>query len=223
MVLAIISGRKSKEKGEQNMKKKNIVSKVIMVLGFIAAVVGVYVSVFEQMGLNGDAGAFLATTLFGATGVAAILATTFIFSTNNVIKNAGYCLAVVLGVSGFAVMGMYLCVGAVVAGIGYLIMAASALVYYFVELLRLFGFVRKSEKCCEKAGSVLDELTSYKELQQEKVLTEEEFAELKQKLFENADTKVSSIDDLKKWKKLLDQQVITEDEYSKIKSKIFNA
>ena len=72
------------------------------------------------------------------------------------------------------------------------------------------------------SGGLLNELTRYKEMQDEKVLTEEEFAELKQRIMENTNNKISSVEDLKKWKKLLDQQIITEEEFAGKKKQLLD-
>ena len=200
------------------MKKE--INKIIIILGFITAVIGACLAV-----LIGYPPVLMSATAIA--NIAALLAVTFIFASNSVVKNIGYTLSVLLSIDTFKALVLsetYNNPGFLVYYVGFAVMAVGALIYFLIKFLACCGFVKKdgtkSSENCNK--NLLDELMRYKEMQQEKVLTEEEFSELKEKILETSTTKTNSIDDLKKWKKLVDQQVITEEEFSKIKSDIFN-
>ncbi|MBE6548914.1 MAG: hypothetical protein E7670_00625 [Ruminococcaceae bacterium] len=200
------------------MKKE--LNKILIILGFIVAVVGACLAVL----LGYPPVLMSATTV---SNIAALLAVTFIFASNSIIKNIGYTLSILLIIDSLKALVLnstYDNIGFLVYYIGFIVMAVGAIIYFVVKLLAFFGFVKNgSTKPSENYNkNLLDELMRYKEMQQEKVLTEEEFSELKEKILENNAAKTNSIDDLKKWKKLVDQQVITEEEFSKIKSDIFN-
>ena len=200
------------------MKKQ--INQIIIVLGFVVAVIGACMASAMRSPI-----ASISTSAIA--NIAALLAVTFLFANHPVVKNIGYTLAVLLSVD--AVAGLMLAkpctqnIGFIIYCIGFLLMTVGALIYFLMVFLTYCGFVKSGKKTANHSckGNLLDELIRYKEMQQEKVLTEEEFSELKQKMLENSENKSDSIDDLKKWKKLLDQQVITEEEFSKIKADIF--
>lgn len=194
------------------MKKE--LNKVIMFIGFVVTIVGLIICAAAD-------GANFAS-VFTLSTIAAVLAVTFIFAKNDIVKNVGYGLAGLLGVYGIGMMQVS--EDFMVASVGMIVMFVAAVIYFFVVCLKFFGFVKKGEheEACGNVGNLLNTLSAYKEMQQEKVLSDEEFAELKQKIFETADKKTVSLDDLKKWKKLLDQGVITEEEFTQIKSGIFS-
>lgn len=200
------------------MKKE--LNKIIIILGFIVAVVGACIAVIM------DTPPVLMTAT-AISNIAALFAVTFIFASNSIIKNIGYTLSVLLMIDSFKALVLkatYDSVGFLVYYIGFIIMAVGAIVYFAIKFLAYCGFVKKGAKTSTENynKNLLEELIRYKEMQQEKVLTDEEFSELKEKILENNSANTNSIEDLKKWKKLVDQQVITEEEFSKIKSDIFN-
>lgn len=205
------------------MKKE--INKIFIVLGFIVVLVGVMMSIVMNDTL------FFAN-IIGSVYLAILLAATFVFATNSILKNIGYCLAVLVSIDAVFTLAFVADapkdvdpIGLIVYAIGLLIMTAGAILYYLGIFLALCGFVKANKKMAgsKKSGVLLDQLIHYKEMHQESVLTDEEFADLKKTILENNDRKVDSIDDLKKWKKLLDQQVITDEEFSAIKSGIFNS
>ena len=195
------------------MKKE--LNKIFIVIGFIVAIVGLCVSIADNGGIL--IGTFFSPIVFALFGV------TCIFAANPIIKNIAYVLDVILVLDAVNVLFTYEDIGLLIYSIGLFVMTAGALIYFLVLFLAFCGFVKKGKKASNSVSgsSLLDELIRYKEMQQEKVLTEEEFSDIKQKIFDSCDNKIGSIDDLKKWKKLLDQQVITEEEFSKIKADIF--
>ena len=69
-----------------------------------------------------------------------------------------------------------------------------------------------------------EKLKEYKSLFDEKVITQEEFDEIRRKILGKKDNKVEAIDydimQVKKLKALLDENIITEEEYNEEKSKI---
>jgi hypothetical protein len=200
------------------MKKE--LNKIIIILGFIIAVVGACLAVI----IDNPPVPMAATAI---ANIAALFAVTFIFASNSIVKNIGYTLSVLLAIDSFKAIVLnetYDSIGFLVYYIGFIVMAVGAIIYFAINFLAYCGFVKKDRQRSNEnySKNLLDELMRYKEMQQEKVLTEEEFSELKEKILENNAANTNSIDDLKKWKKLVDQQVITEDEFSKIKAEIFN-
>ena len=191
------------------MKKE--VNKIILVIGFIIALVGTYISM-----LIDDIS--LINYLWATSNIAVILAVTFIFSKNEIIKNVGYILALYLGANGTFYVLLGPDIGALVVSIGYIIMAVGALIYYVIFILKFFGFVKVGYTSKTRKGAIIDELNGYADLKKAGLITDEEFVEIKQKLFNGSDNKKdSSMDDLKKWKKLFDQQIISEAEFAEIK------
>ena len=87
-----------------------------------------------------------------------------------------------------------------IAAVGMLIMGSAVLLYTLLLILKVFGFVKNStfDEIC--TSTTLDELGRYKEMLHDKILTEDEFDKLKQKVLSNAESRAVSMDDLKKWK-----------------------
>ncbi len=200
------------------MKKE--LNKIIIIIGFIVTVVGACLAV-----LIDTPPVPMSSTII--SNIAALLAVTFIFASNSIIKNIGYTLSVLLVIDSLKALVLKATLGSIgfiVYYIGFIVMAVGALIYFAINFLAYCGFVKKDRQISKENynKNLLDELMRYKEMQQEKVLTDEEFSELKEKILENNAAKTNSIDDLKKWKKLVDQQVITDEEFSKIKTDIFN-
>ena len=201
-----------------NMKKT--IHQILMVIGFAILVAGTAI-----VNLMTEGAALNAT--FTTCNLAAIFAVTCIFANNTVIKHIGYCLAAFVATMGAGVLAWIdpnnMDIGMILSAIGMLVMGVAVILYVLIFILKLFGFVKNGTPCeCGATTATLDELSRYKEMLQDKILTEEEFNDLKQKTLENAQCKEISIDDLKKWKKLLDQQIITEAEFKKIKEDLFN-
>ena len=197
---------------------KKALNQIVMVLGFVVLVIGTALA-------NLSTAAAIPAT-FVTVNLAAIFAVTCIFAANNVIKNIGYALAAFVAAYGAGVIAWFVPetgdIGTLVASIGMLIMGVAVLLYALLFVLKAFGFVKNGTCEESKTAATLDELGRYKEMLQEKILSEEEFDSLKQKILATAEAKAISIDDLKKWKKLLDQQIITEAEFKQIKDNIFN-
>ncbi len=192
------------------MKKE--LNKIITVIGFVLVVVGaVIVGTDSEIGL---------TLVLSTANIAAALATCFIFAKNATMRNVGYALAALTGAYGIAGIASEADnVGLMISSIGMILLLFAALLYVLIITLKFFGFVKggKAFDC----GDVSAILSQYKTMQEEKVISEEEFNELKQKTLEKTGDTAVSFDDLKKWKKLLDQQVITEDEFAAMKAKVF--
>jgi len=197
---------------------KKSVNQIVMVLGFIVLLVGTIIANLSSYAVC------LAT--FGTVNLAAIFAVTCIFADNRVIKNIGYSLSSFVAAYGIGVIATQtisaIGIGGLVASIGMIIMGLAVVLYALIFVLKVFGFVKSGEKTECASTATLDELGRYKEMLQDKILSEDEFDSLKQKILANAEAKAISIDDLKKWKKLLDQQIINESEFKQIKDNIFN-
>ena len=196
------------------MKKE--FNKILLVIGFIISVIGVYIS--AAMNENG-----LVTIVWSTANIAMVLAVAFVFAKNAILKNIGYILSVFVGAQGilwFMVMPLYY-VGSLITTVGNLIMAVAALVYFVIQLLKFFGFVKVAGTT--KNDAVIDEINRYGELKKEGIITESEFCDIKQRLLSGSSSKKdSSMDDLKKWKKMLDQDIISAAEFSDIKKNFLN-
>ena len=202
------------------MKKE--LNKTIIFIGFIVVAIGLVISgIVEGIAIN----ALFLTINFISVYLAAVLATVFVFTENGILKNVGYGLIAMLGAFGIAGVTYMsnLAIGVMVSSIGMVVMFLGAIIHFFMICLKFFGFVKVKEQKIgsEKGKDILDVLTYYKDMQNEKILTEEEFEDVKKKLLSDIGDKASSMDDLKKWKKLLDQKIINEEEFSSIKAEIF--
>ena len=186
------------------------INKIVGVIGFIVMVVGMIIDGVDS--LQGS-------VAFSTAAIAAVLATAFIFAHNATVKNVGYLLCALIGAYGVALIATTYSTGLIIAAIGMLMLFFASVLYFFVITLKFFGFVKdgKGTTC----GNISDVLIRYKAMQEEKVISEEEFNELKKRTLETNNETGVGFDDLKKWKKLLDQQVITEEEFSAIKAKVF--
>ncbi len=191
------------------MKKE--FNKILMVIGFAIAALGAILAPVMAMSVE---------SIVATSYIVPILAVCFVFAKNNVLKNVGYGLNVICGVNGIT----YLCFGMnidqMLLGVGLLIMFIATVLYFLLLCLKFFGFVKSGKENCVGSDPI-KVLSQYKELVNDKIVTEEEFDELKKNLLANNETKVNSIEDLKKWKKALDQKVITEEEYASVKASIF--
>ncbi len=193
------------------MKKE--LNKVILTIGFFIFMLGLLIGTLVSAGIL--------VILQGGVVLYSILAVCFIYAKNSIIKNVGYALTAYAGTLGlYYLMWNMPNVGALIATSGLLIMLIGAFLYFLVEVLKFFGFV-KGGVICQTSNGTIELLSQYKEMEKEKIISETEFDALKKKLFENEESKTASIDDLKKWKKLLDQQVITEEEFVALKAKVF--
>ena len=222
------------------MKKE--ISKIVMVIGFLVALVGLLIwavsdieidiSSIEELDVSlSEISMFLVPDIFNVCYIAMVLSVAFVFSKNDTVKNVGYGLSALVGLKGILSLvrlgdiekevldnrlGMTFCF------IGMITMMVAALLYFGSIYMDFFGLVQKN-KVYEKESAV-DVLAKYKELQKENVLTEEEFKNKKEKLLNETIASEVKNDDpvaLKKWKKLLDQNVITEEEFTKVKSGLF--
>ena len=197
------------------MKKE--LNKIILFIGFLVVVVGAWIVAF-------DVAPRVLVSTFSLPMIAAVLALAFVNSANNSLKTVGYSLAILLGAFGLRMIWFdwLYTTGELISAIGFIIMALATVCYLIVRLLALFGFVKKTRNHASSESICLwNELTRYKEMLEDGILTEEEFSELKQKAMTGADAKEPTMDDLKKWKKLLDQQIINDEEFIAIKKNIF--
>lgn len=192
---------------------KKTVSQVALIIGVFVSIIGIIIDAFS---IN------LITTI-GLNSIALVFAIAFVFSKKKNLVYVGYVIAGIIGACALTMLLIPLdrydiSIG-LVSNIGYILMGVASLIFYFVEMLRVFGFVKAKDK--ETAVDVMVVLNKYKEMEKENVITIEEFEALKSKLLKGAEKEISSVEDLKKWKKLYDQKVITEDEFAKVKSNIF--
>ncbi len=197
---------------------KKTLSQILAVIGMIIAVVGI---LLDAVSLEMPMYAF---SIADVSFAVAITALALIFSKKEGAVSLGYLIMVAAGVSAitrilnpdelFAAMEVIS-----FTAIGFAVMAVAALLYYFVKLLTVLGFVKKGKATgCE---DVLVVLNKYKEMEKESIITPEEFEELKAKTLKVANKNVGDLEDLKKWKKLVDQKVITQEEFAAMKGDLF--
>ena len=196
--------------------KKSII-KTIIFIGFALSVLGLILSpVLEERS---------ATLIFSEytllVSVAAILGTTFVFTKNPTLNNIGYCLCAFVGALGVILFAIENELFVVIAA-GLSVMFVGSVLQFILIVIQFFGFFKKdSANPSNSLNDISSVLVKYKELEKEKVISSEEFNELKAKTITVSDNDNLSIEDLKKWKKLLDQEVITETEFANMKAKIF--
>ena len=196
------------------MKKE--FNKILLIIGFIVSLIGVYVSAAMNE-------IMLVNIVWSTANIAMLLSVTFIFAKNDILKNIGYILSLLLGAQGLLlfVITPVTYMGALVTFIGYVIMAVAALIYFIIQILKFFGFVKVAGTA--KNDKVIDEINRYGDLRKEGIITDEEFFEVKQRLLSGSSNKKdSSMDDLKKWKKMLDQEIINEAEFANVKKNFLN-
>lgn len=197
--------------------KKNII-KTITFLGFIIAILG---AILDPM--IADKGAHAYSYLFNNVAVyiavAAILGTIFVFSKNATVENVGYALCAFVGTLGITMIINDKVFPLMLIPIGFIVMLVGAVLQFLLIAIKFFGFVKSND--CKNVGDVSDILTKYKELEKDKVISEEEFNDLKNKTIATSTNDKISLEDLKKWKKLLDQGIITETEFANMKAKLF--
>ena len=196
------------------MKKE--FNKIVLFIGLLVTMVGFWLRSFGSTFVGLDFTLIVMICAFG-----------FVLVTNTVLKTMGYCLSATFGAIGISnILKMTaaneLSIGLLTMSIGMIVMSLAAVIYFVRFLLGYFGFVKKIDKQGNLNEDCLwKELSRYKELLEDGILTEEEFSELKQRAMDGADRESTSMDDLKKWKKLMDQQVIDAEEFSSIKKNIF--
>ena len=196
------------------MKKQ--VNQIFIFIGLTIALVGLFLTPII------DYPPFYAGASFITLGLLVVLAGTFIFAKNTVVKNVGYGLCAMSGIVGASFLTS-LAAGLLIFAVGTLLMFLGTFIYYIVLVLTGLGWVKtdKASKT-EDATNLLTVLNNYKLLEKENILSAEEFTAIKTNLLSANTNKAETIDDLKKWKKAVEQQVITEEEYNAIKSEILS-
>ena len=190
---------------------KKSLNQILIAIGFIIAAVG---AILQPL-LHSPA-----TSLY-IEALIAVLAVCFIYAKNDILKNVGYGLCLVCASIGLVYMSSA-STGQMLFAIGSLVMALGAFLYLIILILKFFGFVKSKDNNYTKTFDVLEALNNYKNLADEKVLSDEEFNELKANILASSNCKAKTIDDLKKWKKAVEQKIITEEEYNSIKADIFS-
>lgn len=197
------------------MKKK--ISQIIMFIGVIVAFLGMILDPLVIAASNTEALALLVTTI-SLKSIAMVLAVAFIFTKNNVLINIGYGLGALVGIYGLVDV---ICNAFYIADVGFIIMLLAAILYAIFLIVSFFGYVKGEGETAAAKTDVTSALNSYKDMQNNEIITEEEYEALKSKVLSSV--KVDTVNDLKKWKKLLDQKIITEEEFAAIKANIFKA
>ncbi len=189
--------------------KKCTLSQIVMFAGLIVTIAGWLIDCFITN---------VPLTAVAIGGIAAILAGCFVFAGNRVVVNVGYGLAAYCGVIGLVAL-LYVVPTPVVSSVGTIIMLGAAVIYLVTVLLNVFGFERIGHKRREE-GDILVTLDRYKDLQNENILDEKEYEDLKNKALESVRPEQMTFAELKRWKKLLDRDVITAEEFAALKAKV---
>lgn len=190
------------------MKKE--ISKIMMVIAFLVTIIGVLIDALTLYTVN-----------FSIMEIAAVFAVCFVFAKNNTIKLFGYAIATLLGVvalSNFIISVSALYSVITITPIGEILYLVAAICFFIPLVLKFFGFVKSGRDAT--CGDISTILSKYKEMEKDKIITEEEFASLKSKTLKVGEKQSFNIEDLKKWKKLLDQSIITEEEYTQLKNNV---
>ena len=193
---------------------KDKIKKTITFIGFVVVAVAAILIAISTMGKVVENSGILTTLL------PAIFAICFIFSKNDTLKNFGYAISGANLAVGISCFGAY---DTMVLGVGLIVMSVASIIYFLELVFGFFGYFMNKGKRFESYSDGTDdfhEVEKYSQMFAEGIITEEEYASLKAKIFAVEKPKSSSIDDLKKWKKLYDKNLISEDEYSSIKAKI---
>ena len=89
------------------MKKQ--INKIVMVVGFLVALVGLLIWAVSDMEIDGslltgtaleELELFLIPDLMNVSFIAMVLAVAFVFAKNNTVKNVGYGLSALIGIDG---------------------------------------------------------------------------------------------------------------------------
>lgn len=190
------------------MKKE--ISKIIMVIAFLVTVIGILIDALTLYAVN-----------FSILEIAAVFAVCFVFAKNNTVKNFGYAIATLVGI--IALSNLIISFSTFysviyITSIGEIIYLVASICFFIPLLLKFFGFVKSGKDTV--SGDISTILSKYKEMEKDKIITEEEFAALKSKTLKVGEKQSFNIEDLKKWKKLLDQSIITEEEYTQLKNNV---
>ena len=193
---------------------KKFFTQILAVIAFIVILLGMLITGIDSR----EANAAMLLITFTTPFLAAALATAFVFAKNEIVKYMGYILSAMVGIYG--VLTLIQDKNLLILSIGMIIMLVPAIIFIFIQLFALLGFVRAKD-IQSKADDMATLLNQYKALEKDAILSAEEFDTLKAKVLKNTDTHGISLDDLKKWKKLLDQQIITEEEFANLKAQSF--
>ena len=189
---------------------KDKVKKILVFIGFMLIAVGAIIS-----GL----GSTISLTSLGYLGGVFVIC--FINSNNKTLVNFGYAIAGIGIADGVVAITMKNAkIADILGGAGMILMGVAALLYAIGIVCRFFGVTRTKKGYKNNEMSTIEEIETYAEMKKDGILTEEEFVEMKNKVFKVEETTKSNIEDLKKWKKLFDQKVITEEEFSSVKAEV---
>ncbi|MBO7149584.1 MAG: SHOCT domain-containing protein [Clostridia bacterium] len=206
---------------------KNKIKKILAFIGFTVVVIAAIISMMSIV-LPIDLeyiDSTLLTVLEIGWGVLlallpAVFAVCFIFSENKTLNNFGYAISALnLGLGLF-----YMFYYETILAVGLIIMSLASVLYFVEIVFAFFGYVlNKTKGCdsCEESSSDFSEVEKYSQMLADGIITEEEYASLKSKIFALGKKKgSSSVEDLKKWKKLFDKNLISNEEFASIKAKI---
>ena len=192
---------------------KNKIKKILTFIGFVVGVIAGIISALTSV----------VSVLTLATMLPAIFAICFIFAKNTTLNKFGYAISAVSIADGLMALFSY-DMGLMIYGIGLIIMGLASVIYFIQVIFGFFGYgLNKTETCeaCEEGSSDFSEVEKYSQMLADGIITEEEYASLKAKIFAVGKKKgSSSIEDLKKWKKLYDKKLISDEEFASIKTKI---
>ncbi len=205
---------------------KNKIKKILTFIGFVVVVISTIIYAMSATIPSDEYG--VDVTIFLSLGQAlltavlpAIFAVCFIFSNNKTLNNFGYALSAINLANAFIYFASY---DLTIMAVGLIIMSLASVLYLVEIVFAFFGYVlNKTKGCgaCEESSSDFSEVEKYSQMLTDGIITEEEYASLKAKIFALGKKKgSSSVEDLKKWKKLFDKNLISSEEFASIKAKI---
>ncbi|MBR3894513.1 MAG: SHOCT domain-containing protein [Clostridia bacterium] len=214
------------------MKKE--ISKILIVIGLIVVLLGFlldglvnkidadelskydYGYAYRADSMRNGSGALISGTALGDCLFVAI-ACAFALSKNQSFVNMGYLLGAIAGIFCIVMFpsGKYMLI---ISSLGMILMLIAAVIYLVSKMLNFFGFVKAGATSVSDTSTLLKQ---YKQMEENAIITADEFVALKSKLFHDFKPRANSLEELKNWKALCDQGIITEEEFSNVKSKLF--
>ena len=201
---------------------KNTIIKTIVFIGFLVTVLGVILDPLIAEDSATVAGVFVLVPFLPLYIIlASVFGVAFVHSKSETLANVGYGLMAFGGAIGIGLLARVDYFSLIVIPVGLIIMFVGSVLKAVVLVVGFFGFVKADADGREPSDDIVGTLTKYKELENDGVLSEEEFGKLKTGLVEREKTGKVTIEDLKKWRKLVDQKVISEEEFAAMKANFF--
>lgn len=173
----------------------NKISKISILVAFIALLISMLFFEMGSFNFDSPASSFI---------LIAIFAVCFVLSQNRTLNNFGFCFSALLGVIGFYMIFNDFDIVA----ISLALFGAGALLYLITSCIAFFGYEKNSQA---------NNLVAFIKMHEQKLISDEDFAEIKDMILQGKSSKIS---ELAKWNKLLSKGIITQEDYTKVKEHI---